>query len=58
MMPEESHGRRSLVGFSLLGHKELDTTERLYFTGDARHSDEDKNAHPAFLHLVPCSKPV
>ena len=30
----------------------------LHFTGDARHSDEDKNAHPAFLHLVPCSKPV
>ena len=27
MLPEESHGQRSLVGYSLQGHKELDTTE-------------------------------
>ena len=31
-LPGESHGRRSLVGSSLWGHKELDTTERLHFT--------------------------
>ena len=26
-MPEESHGQRSLVGYSPWGHKELDMTE-------------------------------
>ena len=29
-MPGESHGRRSLVGYSPRGHKDLDTTERLH----------------------------
>ena len=28
-MPGESHGQRSLVGYSLWGHKESDTTKRL-----------------------------
>ena len=28
-LPGESHGQRSLAGYSLCGHKELDTTERL-----------------------------
>ena len=28
----ESHGRRSLVGYSPWGRKESDTTERLHFT--------------------------
>ena len=27
----ESHGQRSLVGYSPQGHKESDTTERLHF---------------------------
>ena len=27
LLPGESHGQRSLVGYSLWGHKELDTTE-------------------------------
>ena len=27
LLPEKSHGRRSLVGHSPWGHKELDTTE-------------------------------
>ena len=27
--PGESHGQRSLVGYSPWGHKELDTTEQL-----------------------------
>ena len=31
-LPGESHGRRSLVGYSPWGRKELDTTERLHFT--------------------------
>ena len=26
-LPEESHGQRSLAGYSPRGHKELDTTE-------------------------------
>ena len=26
-LPEESHGQRSLAGYSLYGHKELGTTE-------------------------------
>ena len=30
-LPGESHGRRSLVGYSPRGRKELDTTERLNF---------------------------
>ena len=28
-LPEKSHGQRSLVGYSLKGQKESDTTERL-----------------------------
>ena len=32
ILPVESHGWRSLVGYSLRGHKESDTTERLHFT--------------------------
>ena len=27
LLPEESHGQRSLMGYSPWGHKELDTTE-------------------------------
>ena len=30
-LPGESHGRRSLVGYSSWGRKESDTTERLHF---------------------------
>ena len=31
LLPGKSHGQRSLVGYSLWGHKESDTTERLHF---------------------------
>ena len=31
LLPGESHGRRSLVGWSSWGHWESDTTERLHF---------------------------
>ena len=34
LLPGKSHGRRSLVGYSLWGCKESDTTERLHFTSD------------------------
>ena len=30
--PEESHGRRSLAGYSPQGRKESDMTERLHFS--------------------------
>ena len=33
-LPGKSHGRRSLVGYSLWGRKELDTTERLHVTSE------------------------
>ena len=32
LLPGESHGGRSLVGYSPRGHKESDTTERLHDT--------------------------
>ena len=31
-LPGESHGQRSLVGYSPRGYKESDTTERIHFT--------------------------
>ena len=31
LLPGKSHGRRSLVGYSPWGRKELDTTERVHF---------------------------
>ena len=31
LLPGKSHGRRSLIGYSPWGRKELDTTERLHF---------------------------
>ena len=31
LLPEKSHGQRSLIGYSPWGHKESDTTERLHF---------------------------
>ena len=31
LLPGESHGGRSLVGYSPWGHKELGMTERLHF---------------------------
>ena len=32
LLPGNSHGQRSLVGYSLWGHKESDTTEWLHFS--------------------------
>ena len=31
-LPGKSHGQRSLIGYSLWGHKESDMTERFHFT--------------------------
>ena len=36
-LPEESHGQRSLAGYSAWGHKEFDKTEQLI---TAQHIDE------------------
>ena len=36
--PGESHGQRSLVGYSLWGDKELDTSERLTHTYTHTHT--------------------
>ena len=36
LVPGKSHGQRSLVGYSLWGHKESDTTERFHFQGPTR----------------------
>ena len=47
-MPGKSHGQRSLVGYSLWGHKESDTTERLHF-----HFHEDLQE---LLELTPKKK--
>ena len=38
ILPGESHGQKSLVGYSPRGHKESDTTERLHF-----HFTRDKH---------------
>ena len=41
-LPGGSHGQRSLVGYSLWGCKESDTTERLNtHTGTTQHTDPD-----------------
>ena len=39
-LPGESHGQRSLVGYSPWGHKELDMTERLIHTHVVIKKDE------------------
>ena len=55
--PGKSHGRRSLVGYSPWGHKELDTTEWLHFTSlneklllfSIKHNPGDRNIHIYFF---------
>ena len=36
-LPGESHGQRSLVGYSPRGRKESDMTERLHFSKELMH---------------------
>ena len=45
-LPGESHGQRSLVGYSPWGCKELDTTERLHFTSLHDAGFEDIRRQP------------
>ena len=40
-LPGESHGQRSLVGYSPWGRKESDTTERLHFTPRGKDGGRD-----------------
>ena len=49
-LPGESHGWRSLVGYSPWGHKESDTTERLhqYILAGKSHGPEE----PGGLHFM------
>ena len=54
LLPGKSHERRSLVGYSLWGHKELDMAEWLHFT----HSDVldrlcCKNSYISWLQPLP-----
>ena len=43
-LPGQSHGQRSLVGYSPWGHKELDVTERLHFHFQLRFSSLESEA--------------
>ena len=45
LLPGKSHGRRSLVGYSPWGRRELDTTERLHFHFSLSCSGEE-NGNP------------
>ena len=41
-LPEKFHGQRSLVGYSVKCHKELDTTEH---THDCIHKEKSRKIH-------------
>ena len=49
LLPGESHGRRSLVGCSPWGHKELDTTERLHFHFSLSALEKEMATHSSVL---------
>ena len=52
-LPGESHGRRSLVGYSPQGRKESDTTEWLHFTShSSTMPGTAKHAHDRFSVIV------
>ena len=48
LLPGKSHGQRSLVGYSLWGRKESDTTQRLHFT--SLYEREKKKLENEFYH--------
>jgi len=49
LLPGKSHGRRSLVGCSPWGHKELDTTEQLHFTFHFHALEKEMATHSRVL---------
>ena len=61
LLPGKSHGRRSLAGYSPLGHKESDTTEWLrsesgtYFLGTVRFSPKFQLYGPHDMSQLPNS---
>ena len=57
LLPGESHGGRSLVGYSPWGCKELDMTERLHFKGLLSVSNMGPQEHCLHPHLpIPCTQ--
>ena len=53
LLPGESHGGRSLVGYSPWGHKESDTTERLHFTSQVPQlSYPSADGHLGCFHVL------
>ena len=53
-LPGESHGQRSLLGYSLWGRKELDTTEHLntHMTRERKQPTSISSCHPTPLSLT------
>ena len=49
LLPEKSHGQKSLVGCSLWGRSELDTTERLHFHFSFSCIGEEMATHSSVL---------
>ena len=49
LLPEKSHGRRSLVGCSPWGRQESDTTERLHFTSIQKGAEAYAEQQVVFL---------
>ena len=43
LLPGESHGWRSLVGYSPWGRKESDRTERLHVTSNSKNTESERN---------------
>ena len=50
-LPKESHGQRSLAGYSLWGRQELDTTEWLTHTHTHTRTHTDTHTSPSLLSL-------
>ena len=51
LLPGESHGGRSLVGYSPWGRKQSDTTERLHFTLHFHALEKEMATHSSVLAL-------
>ena len=56
LLPGESHGQRSLVGYSPLGRKKWDMTERLTHTHTRTHTHTHTHIHTValiyFVHSI------
>ena len=54
ILPGEFHGQRSFTGYSLWGHKESDTTERLTHTHTHTHTHTVESIWPHSTSLKIC----